>query len=263
MECSNHIEKWRKCTADDRIYVFLTGLDHNLDQVSGQISAASSLPSLEEAYSQVHREENKQFTMGIEDRLEVSTLTVQKNNYQPTPPNHSSNPFSHFCTHCNKTRYTEDVCWNNHGYREWYKLKQAEKRNKKSTQVAVTNTPPYSTSHVTRVSLEDGNSGLFFIYVATNTWFIDLGAIDHMTSNHSLLNSLIPSLVKSVQVANGTSMPISGSRTVSFSSTLSLSSVLLEPNLSNNLLSISKITKNPNYFLTFYSTLCFRTILQR
>ena len=58
---------------------------------------------------------------------------------------------------------------------------------------------------MTRVSPEDGNSGLFFIYVATNTWFIDLGAIDHMTSNHSLLNSLIPSPVKSVQVANGTS----------------------------------------------------------
>ena len=77
-----------------------------------------------------------------------------------------------------------------------------------------------------------------------------------MTSNPSLHNSLIPSLVKSVQVANGTPMPISGSRNVSFSSTLLLSSVLLAPNLSNNLLLVSKITKNMNCFVTFHSTHC-------
>ena len=77
-----------------------------------------------------------------------------------------------------------------------------------------------------------------------------------MTSHHSLLNSLIPSPVKSVHVANGTPMPISGSENVSFSSTLPLSSVLLAPNLSNNLLSINKITKNLKCFVTFHSTLC-------
>ena len=96
---------------------------------------------------------------------------------------------------------------------------------------------------MTRVSLEEGNSDLFFISDATNTWVIDSGAIDHMTSNPSLLNSLIPSPDKSLQVANGTPMPISGFRNVSFSSTLPLPFVLLAPNLSNNLLSISKITK--------------------
>ena len=109
---------------------------------------------------------------------------------------------------------------------------------------------------MTWVSLEEGNSGLFFISAATNTWVIDLGATDHMTSNPSLLNSLISLSVKSVQVANGTPMPISGSGSVSISSTLSLAFALLAPNLSNNLLSISKITKNLNCFVTFHSTHC-------
>ena len=76
-----------------------------------------------------------------------------------------------------------------------------------------------------------------------------------MTNNPSLLNSLIPSHVKSIHVANGTPMLISGSKNVSFSSTLPLSSVLLTPNLSSNLLSISKITKNLKCFVTFHSTL--------
>ena len=52
----------------------------------------------------------------------------------------------------------------------------------------------------------------------------------------------MPSLVKFVQVANGTPMPISGIKNVSLSPTLSMSSILLAPSLSNSLLSISKIT---------------------
>ena len=107
---------------------------------------------------------------------------------------------------------------------------------------------------MTWVSLEEGNSGLFFIFVATNTWVIDSRATNHMTSNPSLLNSLIPSPIKSVQAAKGTPIPISGSGNFSFSSTLLLFSVPLAPNLSNNLLSISKITKNMNCFVTFHST---------
>ena len=51
-------------------------------------------------------------------------------------------------------------------------------------------------------------------------------------------------------------MPISGSGNVSFSSTLLLFFVLLAPNLSNNLLSICKITKNLNCYVTFHSTHC-------
>ena len=66
----------------------------------------------------------------------------------------------------------------------------------------------------------------------------------------------MPSLVKSVQVANGTPMPISGIKNVSLSPTLSMSSVLLAPSLSNSLLSISKITKHLNCSVTFYSTYC-------
>ena len=99
----------------------------------------------------------------------------------------------------------------------------------KRSYLDVSNSPPSSTSHVTRVSLGEDNFGLFFICATTNIWVIDLGATDHMTSIPSLINSLIPSPFKSVQVANGTSMSISGSGNVSFSSTLPLSSVLLAP----------------------------------
>ena len=112
MECANDNEKLRKRTTKDRIYIFLAGLDHNLDHVSSRILAAY----LEEAYLQVRREEQRQFTMEIEDRLEASPLIVQKNNSQLAPPTRSYNPFSHFYTHYNSTRHIGDVCWKKHGY---------------------------------------------------------------------------------------------------------------------------------------------------
>ena len=58
----NDIEKLRKCTVENRIYIFLVSLDHNLDQVSGWILVTSPLPSLKAAYSQVRSEKQRQFT---------------------------------------------------------------------------------------------------------------------------------------------------------------------------------------------------------
>ena len=48
MECANDIEELRKRTTEDKIYILIAGLNHNLDQVSGRILAASLFPRLEE-----------------------------------------------------------------------------------------------------------------------------------------------------------------------------------------------------------------------
>lgn len=94
------------------------------------------------------------------------------------------------------------------------------------------------------------------LFSTNNTWVIDLGVIDHMINNSSLITSLVSSSIKSVQVDNGTPMSIIGTRNVSLSPTLFLSSVLLAPTLSNNLFSISQIIKHQNYSVTFYPTYC-------
>ena len=67
MTCATDIEKQRKRIVEDHIYIFLTGLDHSLDQVSSRVLATSPLTSLEEAYSLVHREVQRQVTMGTEN----------------------------------------------------------------------------------------------------------------------------------------------------------------------------------------------------
>ncbi|KAK0598285.1 hypothetical protein LWI29_033284 [Acer saccharum] len=129
-ECTVNSEKYMKRISEDRVYMFLAGLDHNLDQV----------------------------TMGTEDRSEASALAVKKGNFQPTP--HTS-PLTRLYTHCNSITHMVNTCWKKHSYPEWYKLKQAERKsNRKPPHVALTEASPSSGSHVSRVSHHEGNSSL-------------------------------------------------------------------------------------------------------
>ena len=91
------------------------------------------------------------------------------------------------------------IHWKKHGYLEWYKLKQVEKKNKKSTQIALTNATPLAfVSQVSWLSSQEGNSGLAFISTTSNPWVIGSRVTDHMTSHSSLFDSLMPSSVKSI-----------------------------------------------------------------
>ena len=75
-----------------------------------------------------------------------------------------------------------------------------------------------------------------------------------MTNDSSIVHSLTFSSIKSIQVADGNSMPVTGAGNVSLSSTFSMSSVLLAPTLSNNLISISKITRDLDCHVIFFTT---------
>ena len=59
MMCVIDIEKQRRHIAEDRVYIFITCLDHNLNQVSSYILVNSHLINLEEAYSLVYHEVQK------------------------------------------------------------------------------------------------------------------------------------------------------------------------------------------------------------
>ncbi|RVW36295.1 Retrovirus-related Pol polyprotein from transposon TNT 1-94 [Vitis vinifera] len=144
MTCVANIEKQRKHTAEDRVYIFLVGLDRNLDQMFGGR------------------------WMVIWSGTSVNKLIG---------------------------------------------------RTRNQLRFALTNaTPPASASQVSQLSSQEVNSDLAFISTTSNTWVIDSRTTDHMITHSSLLNSLMPSLVKFVQVSNGTPMLISGAENISLSS---------------------------------------------
>ncbi|KAE8701309.1 hypothetical protein F3Y22_tig00110548pilonHSYRG00747 [Hibiscus syriacus] len=107
--------------------------------------------------------------------------------------------------------------------------------------------------------------GLIEAFAATSVdesidseWYTDTGATSHMTNDVAALDNSVPYTGNQrVYVGNGTSMPISCVGSISSivaSHPLPLSDVLLVPNLTKNLLSISKLTRENNCSITFSSS---------
>ena len=119
-------------------------------------------------------------------------------------------------------------------------------------------------------STSSGNTGNFGFTESTTSvscnkhWIIDSGASDHMTNDSKLFTLYTTTPRNTVKVANGLSTPVLGAGSIPLSSSLSLSSVLHVPSLSNNLMSISQITKHLNCCAIFFSTHClFQDILTK
>ena len=75
-------------------------------------------------------------------------------------------------------------------------------------------------------------------------WIIDSGASNHTTGLSNNFSSYAPrSGREKVQIADGSTAPIMGSGTISFSPSLCLSPVLHVPSFPVNLLSVSSLTK--------------------
>lgn len=90
-----------------------------------------------------------------------------------------------------------------------------------------------------------------------STWIIDSGASDHMTGDPSLFQSYYPcSENYKVHIANGSLSSVTGIGSIIISQDLILKSVLLVPNLTCNLLSISKLIKDRTCVTKFYPSHC-------
>ena len=62
-ECSKDSVRYLKRMENDRVYVFLAGLNKNLDEVRGRILKRKPLPSLREVFAEVRREEGQRKVM--------------------------------------------------------------------------------------------------------------------------------------------------------------------------------------------------------
>ena len=63
MICEEDIKKFNKLVQEDRIYTFLDGLDDQFDQARRDILQQTPLPSIEQAFAEVRRENNRRIVM--------------------------------------------------------------------------------------------------------------------------------------------------------------------------------------------------------
>ena len=90
-----------------------------------------------------------------------------------------------------------------------------------------------------------------------NSWIIDSGANEHMTSSAaSLSNYHLIDIPNNVTLANSFLFTVAGSGHTHLSPDIKLLFVLHVPGFPSNLLSISNITKALNCYVSFHPSLC-------
>ena len=234
----------------------------------GRILGRKPLPSIREVFSEVRREETRRKVMfkKVESRAdpktESSTLvsrgTDSDGEKQRKP----------WCEHCKRSWHTKDTCWKLHGKPSNFKKKyggdgrtlQTVSEDSQKQQVD-SETPAFTKEQlsqlykllkspqflVTPTCSFAQNGNLLTVALSCKTsnpsysWIIDSRAIDHRTSSSQLFSSYSPCAGnKNIKIADGSLFVIVGIGFVIISPTLTLHKVLHVPNLSCNLLSISK-----------------------
>ena len=151
MKCVEEIQLYNSNIQEDRVYVFLDGLDDRLDKIRSDVLQMTPFSSVEQAYAHVQREDTRQAVMlnnteptsssvllskGI-SKLRMSSPSVErKGKGQATDGG---------CTHGGNPKHTRDICFKLHGYPEWWKelkeIKTRESNSREATErAAFTNT---------------------------------------------------------------------------------------------------------------------------
>ena len=147
MECPKDVQWYTAILQEERVYVFLDGLDDQLDQVKSTVLQMQPFPTIEQAYMCIRREMVLQTVMGNSSdegmgiglaSKELKTgpnpfgkyevLVLNKSN--PTSPNSKQRTEGLMCSHYGNSKHTQDTCFKLHGYPDWgHELQAKKKRN--------------------------------------------------------------------------------------------------------------------------------------
>jgi hypothetical protein len=114
-----------------------------------------------------------------------------------------------------------------------------------------------STSTSTATLAQSGIASHCLLSSTCNSWIIDSGANEHMTGSATSLSDYhLVDTPHNVTLANGSLSTVASFGHTHLSPDIKLLSVLHVPGFPFNLLSISKITKALNCYVSFYPSLC-------
>ena len=95
------------------------------------------------------------------------------------------------------------------------------------------------------------------VITMTNTcWILDSGAMDHVTYDKTLFQSMTRPYRKYMATANGSTAVVVGAGTVTLTPSLPLHNCLLVPSLSHHLLYVPQVTEQLDCVVLMYPSFC-------
>ncbi|KAB5556382.1 hypothetical protein DKX38_007291 [Salix brachista] len=130
---------------EDRVYLFLAGLDDVYDSIRGDILRTDPLPGPDVAFSTVRREELRRHIMMNQGDTSQMAMAVKRVGNRPiTSP--SLMPVGGPCTHCGSTKHVAETCFKKHGYPDWWPAHKERLQARKSGKVAMCTSMPLPAS---------------------------------------------------------------------------------------------------------------------
>ncbi|KAL0391906.1 UNVERIFIED_CONTAM: Retrovirus-related Pol polyprotein from transposon RE1 [Sesamum radiatum] len=157
----------------NQLMQFLMGLNDTYDHIRSQILVMEPLPSVNKAYSMVQRVEKQRklnlLTNEIPEGVALNARWSGPRGRDQKQENFRKRDImdkkSQFCSHCDKSGHTRETCFKLHGYPEWYKTMQEQKKrdgrnfNAHMTQDKVIETKPGFNAHMTQDKMTETKSG--------------------------------------------------------------------------------------------------------
>jgi Reverse transcriptase (RNA-dependent DNA polymerase) len=259
----------------EKVVQFLMGLNDSYSTIRSQILTMDPLPNLGKTYSLVLQEERQRAVcMPTVQPLESAALAAgserQPNNTFGRGRGRGSNKGGRtqdrpHCDYCGMIGHTQEKCYKLHGYPDKPKEKPTA-HNAVVPAATSSSMPNFSLTAsqyqqlMSLLGTKNAQAAVNFAGMTqtnhcTGTWIIDSGASDHMTpiaqkicqkecSNHH------------INMPNGTSVHASQLGKAKLGPNLELTNVLHVPSFSQNLLSVSKLTKANNCAAIFFPHFC-------
>ncbi|RDX76604.1 Protein HESO1, partial [Mucuna pruriens] len=237
------IAEFRKREENDRVYMFLAGLNRSLDEVRGRILGRTPLPV--EVFSEVRGEESRR--------------KIMLNTHEPSivhEPKSSTLPLNW------KKKSVKGGCAFQTTAKEIQEPLSTSETNPFTKEQLEHLYKIFSPKMTTNPSCSLAQKGTYLTTALStkntpNPWIIDSGATDHMIDCSKLFSSYSPCAGnKKFRIADGTLSGIAGSGSIPLSPLITFHNVLHVPNSSCNLLSIIKLTLDMNCRVIFYSSGC-------
>ncbi|KAI5441120.1 hypothetical protein KIW84_010543 [Lathyrus oleraceus] len=202
--CTSDIVLSIKRQGNDSVFMFLTGLNKDLDEVRGRVLGKVPLSTLHETFAEIRREEARQgVMMGKTPRNSESKGSTLATRNLDEGRRSDKVPW---CDQCKPEWHTHETYWKLKGKPPNWKKKNGcafQANNSDQGQQPPPSQFPLTTEQLDRLykllesptpsySIATKRNSAFLSDSLSHTWIVDSGASDHMTGESSLFSSYSP-----------------------------------------------------------------------